>query len=151
MTGHASNIDAENMIFDFTSLELPDGGSHECRMNAQGGFVMIPAEGSFVIAAKSEDLGLFCLFAEEIDDIIINARVTFNDGDNGGLCNTPTLKEQLDKTNDLIDAIVQIINGAPIPEPGNGSVSAFQAALKAALIGQELGDFSNIEDDTIKH
>jgi hypothetical protein len=38
-----------------------------------------------------------------------------------------------------------------INEPGSGSPSALQAALKIALTGQQLGDYSQIEDTKVKH
>jgi hypothetical protein len=55
------------------------------------------------------------------------------------------LKTQIEKTNNLLQALINIISGAPIPEPGNGANSALQAALTAAITGQTLGDFSNIK------
>ena len=69
----------------------------------------------------------------------------------GGLTITPELQKQLDVTNELLKALILVIDGPPIPEPGAGAPSAFQTALKSALIGQSLGDYSNIENETITH
>ena len=77
--------------------------------------------------------------------------VEFNGGENGGLTNTPELKTQLDKTNAVLQAIITVLSGTPIPEPGSGSPSALQTALKAAITGKQLGDFGQIEDSKITH
>lgn len=77
--------------------------------------------------------------------------ITFNDGLKGGLTNTITLREQLEKTNELLNNLLTIINGPPIPEPGSNAPSALQAALSAAIAGQELGTYGEIEDTTIIH
>jgi len=54
---------------------------------------------------------------------------------------------EIDKTNNLLQNLITIINGSPIPEPGSGSPSALQTALAAAISGQSLGDFSNIKSE----
>ncbi len=77
--------------------------------------------------------------------------VEFNGGENGGLTNTPELKTQLEKTNETLQAIITVLSGALIPEPGSGSPSALQTALKAAITGKQLGDFGDIEDTKITH
>lgn len=87
----------------------------------------------------------FLLYANEVE------LLQFNGGENGGLTITPELVEQLNKTNELLQAVIAVISGSPIPEPGNGSPSAFQTALKGAITGKTLGDYSNIEDTKITH
>ena len=57
------------------------------------------------------------------------------------------LKTQLDKTNELLQALLNIISGAPVTEPGNGAPSALQAALQAAVGTKVLGDYTNIKSD----
>jgi len=57
------------------------------------------------------------------------------------------LKTQLDKNNDLLQALITIINGSVIPEPGSGAASALQAALKVAITSKHLGDYTNIKSD----
>lgn len=87
----------------------------------------------------------FLLYANEVD------LVQFNGGENGGLTITPELVNQLNKTNELLQAIMTVISGALIPEPGNGSPSAFQTALKTAITGKQIGNYDNIEDKKITH
>lgn len=53
---------------------------------------------------------------------------------------------ELNKTRSLINALVTIIGGAPIAEPGNGSPSALQAALSAAIAAESLGDYNSINN-----
>ena len=59
-----------------------------------------------------------------------------------------TMQSEITKTNNLLQAIVNIINGPQIPEPGNGSPSAFQIALNTAIQPLNLGDFTNIKSET---
>lgn len=74
-----------------------------------------------------------------------------NGGKNGGLTITPKLVEELNKTRTLLQTIIGIINGPPIPEAGNSSPSSFKTALQSAIAGQSLGEFSQIENKKIKH
>ena len=57
------------------------------------------------------------------------------------LCSGGTI--ETNGKNQVLDAIMEIINGAPIPEPGNGSSSAFQTALKAAITYKNEGIWEN--------
>ncbi|ANQ49620.1 hypothetical protein MY04_4803 [Flammeovirga sp. MY04] len=77
--------------------------------------------------------------------------ISFNGGQNGGLMITPTLVNELEKNNKLLDAFLKVLGGAPITEPGNGSPSALQQALNSALSSFELGDFSEVENKKVKH
>lgn len=57
------------------------------------------------------------------------------------------LKTELDKTNTLLQSLIDIIKGASIPEPGNGSPSALQIALATAIGTKTLGDYSDIKSE----
>ena len=70
---------------------------------------------------------------------------------NGGLTITPELKTQLDTTNSLLQALIDIISGTPVNEPGNGAPSALQSALAAAITNESLGTYDNIENEDVKH
>lgn len=67
------------------------------------------------------------------------------------LTKTELLVTELNKTNSLLNALLAVINGTPIPETGSGAASALQMALKAALTGQTLGNYTNIKNEKIKH
>jgi hypothetical protein len=55
------------------------------------------------------------------------------------------LETQLEKNNDLLQAIIDILTGTVIDEPGSGSPSALQAALKTAIGSKVLGVYSHIK------
>jgi hypothetical protein len=71
-------------------------------------------------------------------------------GDVDNMVRYSELKTGYDKTKAALDAILTILNGAPIPEPGNGAPSALQTALAAALVGKNTGDISGAKIDEIK-
>lgn len=82
---------------------------------------------------------------------VLSKAIKLLDGTYGGLTKTQELQTQLNKTNDLLTQILNIINGSTVTEPGNGAPSALQAALKVAITGKSLGDYSNIENSHITH
>ncbi len=116
-------------------------------LKQDSGIQIKPKQGSKVLCGIIENNpnDAFVIRASEVDT------VTINKGDNGGLTITPKLVEELNKNNQVLQGIMQILNGAPITEPGNGSPSALQIALKEAISGKKLGDFSQIENEKIKH
>lgn len=82
------------------------------------------------------------------EDINIDSEKKINLGDgNEPMLLGDTTQSEINKSNTLVQSLVTIINGTPIPEPGSGSPSALQAALAAAIIGQSLGDFSQIKSE----
>ncbi|HEY5509387.1 MAG TPA: hypothetical protein VIK29_11985 [Paludibacter sp.] len=114
--------------------------------DAKKGIVITPASGSTVIVSRIGDSDeLFVEMFSEVESIVIDG------GENGGLTITPKLVQELNKNNELLQAIITVLSGAPIPEPGNASPSALQAALKIAITDKQLGDYSEIENTKIKH
>jgi hypothetical protein len=77
--------------------------------------------------------------------------VVFNGGQLGGMVKAKELKTQSEKDKAILDALLQIINGAPVMEPGNGAPSAFQAALQGVLAGKQTGTWTGLEDSKITH
>ena len=71
-------------------------------------------------------------------------------GNSDNMVRYSPLKDEYDKTKDVLDSILNILTGAPINEPGNGAPSALQAALSAALVGKSTGDISGSKIDEIK-
>jgi hypothetical protein len=111
--------------------------------------LITPKVGSYVLVTDLSGGKLNDLAVLQFSEI---EKITINGGTLGGLTNTPKLVEELDKTNDLLEAIINVINSTvPITEPGNGAASALQAALKTAIASKQLGDFSEIEDTKITH
>ena len=110
------------------------------------GIVITPVSGSSVIVSRIGDSDeMFVEMFSEVESIVMDG------GENGGLTITPELVKQLNNTNNLLQAIITILSGTPIPEPGNGSPSALQTALKTAITGKQLGDYSEVENKKIKH
>lgn len=71
-------------------------------------------------------------------------------GEFSGLTKIEGLFEGLKKNVGVLQGITSILGGSSIPEPGNGSPSALQAALAAALVGKSVGDFSKLESTVVK-
>lgn len=109
------------------------------------GIYIEPKINSIVYITQLDENNYFVTMYSEI------VSIKLGDGSNGGLTITPELKTQLEKSNNLITALIGIINGPPIPEPGLGAPSAFQTALKGAIAGKSLGTFEKIENETITH
>lgn len=122
---------------------------------------VLPAKGSRVLLLKIEEDDYFILHADKIDSYAVRVAdtllkitsngIVFNDGSLGGMVKAKTLASELNKNNQLLTAILAVLNGAPIPEVGNGANSSLQVALKAAVSGMSLGDFSALENEKVKH
>jgi len=125
------------------------------------GVLCFPADGSNVWVAeidgpgkwgiiKTSDLVKMVVTVGSASLTMTDGLIQFNDGSLGGLTKTLELKDQINKLNTLVQHLVTIINGAPIPEPGSGANSALQLALKNAILSDSVGDFSNIENTNVK-
>ena len=113
---------------------------------AENGALLTPVNSSSVLVGRVMDSDqLVVLMVSEVESLV------YHGGENGGLVVAPRLRDELAKNNALLDAILTVLSGAAIPEPGNSAPSALQAALASAVAGKELGDFSDIENDKIKH
>ena len=109
------------------------------------GIYVEPKIDSIVYITQLDENNYFVVMYSEI------VSIKLGNGENGGLIITPELKEQLEQNNELLQSLLDVISGAPIAEPGNGAPSALQIALAGAIAGQSLGNFENIENETITH
>ncbi len=116
--------------------------------NPNDAFIIKVTELEAVKLSNVENIEISQITSVKISDA---DEVIINDGGNGGLTITPKLVEELNKNNKVLQSIMQILTGSPITEPGNGAPSALQTALKGAISGKQLGDFSKIENEKIKH
>lgn len=125
------------------------------------GMVMFPAIGSKVLCLRmpgSNRLKVVMFETLEswqvkIGESVLTVRgdlISMN-GEDYSLVKSEVLKEELDKTHNLLSALLNVLGGAPIPEPGNGAPSALQAALSGAVAALSLGSFNNIANEKIKH
>ena len=76
---------------------------------------------------------------------------SFNNGDNGGIPKVEVIKNYFEATNNILQAVLSIINGPPIPTAAPAAPDALQVALNAALIGKSVGTYTDIEDEKVKH
>ena len=145
---------------DLTAIvkELRTGLDFLVKLNAgktEKKVIVIPKVGSFVLVGiiYNSKQSRFIVSVSEVDKVIIDAEtsVVFNGGENGGLCITPTLKTELDKNNAILTAILNVLNGAPVMEPGTAPSNMLQTALKTAVTGKQVGDITHIEKSSVKH
>lgn len=129
------------------------------------GIVIVPEVGSIVLVMMiGNDKNFKCVSVfGKVDRYLIKTKgngtieitpggiLKLNGDKFGGLTKTQELKKQLDINNRLLNAIMQVIKTTPIPEPGSGSPSAFQAALSAAITPLSLGSFKDIENENVLH
>lgn len=79
-----------------------------------------------------------------------NGKIEINGGDNGGMCNTPELKTQLDKLTARVDGIIDALtNGTTGTQDGGAAYKASVVAALQALTDKE--NFNDIEDSKITH
>ena len=124
---------------------------------------VFPKKGSKVlcILVENQPADAYLLSATDIEEISVKIgsmtvlvnkdNIILNGGNLGGMVKARELKTQVDKNSAILDAIMQVLSGSPVMEPGNGSPSALQTALKGAVSGKQTADLSNIENANIKH
>jgi hypothetical protein len=128
------------------------GVSINVTLSNNGGMYLVPTDGVNCTVLEVDGAGHYELWkADSYVDIVMAAsnKITMNGGGLGGLTKTKELQTQINKLNTLVQHIVTVINGVVIDEPGSGSASALQAALKTAILSDEVGDFSGIENTNI--
>lgn len=139
----AMTVDVE----PFEEAELFDVRLKAAIDNVTDGIVEFPKVGSTVLVGiiRNNVETCFILKCSEVDKIVING------GELGGLVNWPDVKAELEKNNAILEALINVLTGAPVAEPGNGSPSALQASLSGALEGKQVGDFEDKEDLKVTH
>ncbi|NOS94532.1 MAG: hypothetical protein HOP30_21685 [Cyclobacteriaceae bacterium] len=112
---------------------------------------LIPKVNTWALAVRIEDQDEWMVIAVgEADKILINSpEIIFNDGNNGGMVNWPDVKAELDKTNEVVNALKQALTGF-VPVAGDGG-SALKTYAATQLSGKNVGDYANKEDLTVKH
>lgn len=103
------------------------------------------SDGESVLFSTDED-------GKEIKSFVrcLNDEEVHISGDDDNAVLYSKLKLEYDKTKAVLDAILTVLTGSPIPEPGNGANSALQTALSAALSGKSTGDISSAKSNKIK-
>jgi hypothetical protein len=120
--------------------------------DAASKFVIYPKVGSFVTVSILQNMETECYVSQysEIEKIVLNTDViVINNGDNGGLVNWPSVKAELDKTNQVVNALVQSLTGfTPVPNDGGNALKIYATSQ---LSGKQVGDYNDKEDTKFKH
>ena len=128
---------AGNQISGVRLKSALDGGSHD--------EIRTPAIGSQVtIALLYNKPGLY--YVSQYSDI---DTIVFRGGQNGGMANTPVLRENLSKTAAYITALETAC--AALAGVMDGLVPGTLTAFNTAMAAVQQGDFAEIEDLNFKH
>lgn len=156
VTGKVVSVDESKMICD---VEVTGPDMIDVRMRAvidseAQGVLVIPTVGSYVLVGlinNKKQSAFICGYSKVEKVRVLCDEIELAGDQYGGLIKIEELKTELNKNNQLLQSILSILNGTPITEPGNGSPSALQVALKGAVAGKSVGNFGNIENTKVKH
>lgn len=113
--------------------------------------IQVPSVGSTVLVGITNNDIFVLLSVSDCDKIFIssNELIQFNGGELGGIVKAQELKTQLDKTNAVLQAVVDsLTNWTVAPSDGGAALKAFFAT---AIVGKTVGNFTNIENESITH
>lgn len=125
--------------------EIPDVRLKAAIDNVKDGIVQIPKVNSTVLVGMigNKISTRFIVMVSEVEETLING------GENGGLINIQTLIEQLNKTNEVVNAIKDSLTGwTPVANDGGAALKTYASTQ---LAGKTTGDFSSMEDTKVKH
>lgn len=115
------------------------------RLQAQtgNGIVVIPVELSVVVVQPLNEITGYVALFSQVDSI------AYFDGSFGGWVKATELKTQMDKTNAVVQAIVDSLTGwTPVPNDGGAALKTY---FPTKLGTKVVGDFSNIENPKVTH
>lgn len=113
--------------------------------NVTDGVVEIPVVGSTVLICLigNDENTAFVIKCSNVSKVIMYG------GTNGGLVNWPAVKAELDKTNQVVNALVQSLTGwTTVPSDGGAALKVYATAQLAA---KSVGDYSSKEDTKVLH
>jgi hypothetical protein len=113
--------------------------------NVKDGLVQIPVVGSTVLVGSiGNKVSVRCVIMfSKVSEVL------FNGGENGGLINIQTLITELNKTNEVVNAIKDsLLNWTPVPNDGGAALQTFASGQ---LAGKSTGVFDGMEDTKVKH
>lgn len=166
LVGVVSEVDKDNL----TCTVTPEGMAPftEVRIRSlidgeQKGIVAIPTENSLVLVGliANNDASAFIVKYSKVDEFYItlengfkfhlkdDGTATINGDSLGGLTITPELKDQLEKMTNRIDIALQLLKG--VESCTLYPSGTWAATYNAATVSMQKEDFSNIENEKIKH
>jgi hypothetical protein len=132
--------------------DIPDVKLKSILSNNTKKIVLYPAEGSFVTVSllRNSEVDFYVTGYSEVEEAVINCdNIVINGGANGGLVNWSSVKEQLDKTNEVVQALVNSLTGwTPVANDGG---AALQIYANGQLAGKSVGNYADKEDTKVKH
>lgn len=124
-----------------------DGGTQilNCRIQAdkKNGLEFTPTLGSIVAVKMDSDFTGVIVCFSQMDAI------KMLDGSFGGLTKTQELKTQLDKTNEVVNALVSSLANWTVASGDGGA--ALKAYFLTQISGKTVGNYSQIENQNITH
>lgn len=108
--------------------------------------VCIPKVGSLCLVGLIGNMpsANYMIMCQQCEKIILNG------GTFGGVVKVEELKAQMEKDSKILQALLDVINGATINQPPN-TPSVLQAALKSVMGNLRKGDYANIENKNVEH
>lgn len=140
------------LIDDDSGMEFPEVRLRPV-IDGKNSLTLIPKLDTWALAVRIEDGDDWMVIGVgEVQKVLLDCdEIIINGGSKGGLVNWPDAKAQHDLVKNFITAVKNVCSTAPIPEPGNGAASAFQAALNSALNSINAPSFENLVDNKVKH
>jgi hypothetical protein len=120
--------------------------------NTTTSLVIVPKVGSYVTVSVLNNIETETYVTQfsEVEKILTNCdNVIYNGGSKGGLVNWPDAKVQLDKTNEVLQVVVDSLKNF-VPVAGDGG-AALKTYFNTQLGVKTVGDFDNLEDTKVKH
>lgn len=132
--------------------DIPDVKLKSVISNSTQKIVAYPAVGSFVTVSSLRNtmIDYYVSQYSEVEELKMNCdNIVINDGSKGGLVNWPDVKAELDKTNEVVNILKNLLT-TWVPAPGDGG-AALKTAATAQLAGKVTGNFNDKEDTKVKH
>lgn len=130
-----------------TGIELYDIRLVPAMETQANSIVSIPKTGALILVGMISNMpsANYMIMCQECEKVIING------GDFGGLIKIEELQKQMKKDSDILQALLDVIMGVTILEPGSSASSALQIALKTKMINLQKGDYASIENKNVIH
>ena len=156
LVGEVKSVDGESCTVDVAGLEIDEVRLTAVNDGADGKLLLTPKEGSMVLLADMSggtlrDLAVVGFTNVEKVEATCDS-IELNGGDNGGLVNIESLKNNLDSLKKYVEAMKSAIAngftsvGASTAANGPAGRATFEGAMAAQQI-----NFEDMEDTKITH